>query len=526
MHDIFRDTNKVFKVLVKPDDYTDEKHVDINEDFEYEFEKVQHGLKDGASPESSPPQKKRRRLSLDIVPLRPDLDTNDMEKYLNKYLIYFKTVEKKVTDKTTELTHQNPKYEKLKELQKFEIELREFVERLDKFYVEINLPKDLEDHSKLKDILSCVKRLKKVLKRFENSNIGKILGETVSKKEEHILCSILGLNDKVAEYLIDINPEYKSYVESVEAIILEYFGKRDKTKNATSNTLETLQHLGFSSGRAKYLRDTLEIQTNSSLQTVLYWAEKYVEEEFKYNLLLGGKAQTSKQDQDFDVQYHTPGTFGEKPVQILTVNVQTPKDLSELLLEGKHPNLVKYLTQIDSTCSGTKYWFHATDHASVDSIIENGIELGFGKRFQDFSHGGGFYVTSDIVFALTWPVKLRKQDSAAILVFKMEERKSYLIKGKEIAEANEEWKKCIKYHRHGCNKKESGHTKQEAEELDDAPYIWGPLRRDGTDEEIEHRYRHPRFPKQNGNYQYQLCLKSKPLSRKFMQDIHEIIYIS
>lgn len=93
-------------------------------------------------------------------------------------------------------------------------------------------------------------------------------------------------------------------------------------------------------------------------------------------------------------------------------------------------------------------FYHGTHHGFVQSIID-GINLDKGKRGNEFSDGGGFYVTKSLSEGNKWADDKSGGGSSAVLVFRVNKvklRDNENIQGLDLMgnDKREEWQNLVK----------------------------------------------------------------------------------
>ncbi len=71
-------------------------------------------------------------------------------------------------------------------------------------------------------------------------------------------------------------------------------------------------------------------------------------------------------------------------------------------LKGDFPNnlLLKLAEEIEEENKIVRFWYHGTCQEFADDIMKNGIDLDKGKKFGNYSHRDGFYLTDDLGLAI------------------------------------------------------------------------------------------------------------------------------
>ena len=168
--------------------------------------------------------------------------------------------------------------------------------------------------------------------------------------------------------------------------------------------------------------------TSSSVETVLArscvgnmqrhidpceWAEIFVEDEFKYSVLL------SQQTDKFPFKSDSVNTWFQQSSEI---------DSGECI----HVEIMNLLTSENTACSKLLdrerkleqeqhvVLFHGTDHESAKEILVRGIDLKAGRQRRDFSCGFGFYLTKNCIDAVNWARSTTAKP--AVLMFHVKRR--------------------------------------------------------------------------------------------------------
>ena len=315
------------------------------------------------------------------------------------------------------------------------------------------------------------------------------------------MCSILGLRDEVAEYLRNIDPEFR-YHQTNQEWIKDYFGARNKELSEEQTQEEKLVQLGFTPIKARDLSSHLDQNEYSNHKTTLQWAQDNVESQFKYNILLAAKPKYGitkpyNTTGNLEIEFEIPTDEEEGAVLVKALDTFA---LPVEELEPGIPWLHDYWAQEGKSLDSTKYWFHGTDHDSAINIIRNGIRFTKARR-ADFSDQGGFYLSSSYEMAHKWP-KASKREPSAVIVFKAPNDGMFAPgEGEEFLEANEKWKKLVTYFRKGS----AGFSKKERTAYDDLKYVFGPM-------SIRP------YPQNMTPQEFQLCIKDKSLAKQFFNE--------
>ena len=259
---------------------------------------------------------------------------------------------------------------------------------------------------------------------------------------------------------------------------------------------ESLQHLGFTKYRARYLANHIQKNPLSDHQTILYWASQYVNS-FNNSIIFCLKnSQENGTTAHLTIKTDPRGT--DEPVEISVEHVDEYEENNELV------NF--YNEQSSDKLAETTYWFHGTSKEAAHNIARQGINLRRGKERGDFSDGEGFYLTSNFYFAQNW-AQTHNENGAAVVVFKVQNLN--FEGGLELSRENiAKWNKIVTYYRNGS-------TDVNLDYLDDYTYIFGPISKDGGKCDKDPNWK-PRIRSDPmGNKLYQVCLKDKALARDF-----------
>ncbi|XP_046855081.1 uncharacterized protein LOC124448106 [Xenia sp. Carnegie-2017] len=255
---------------------------------------------------------------------------------------------------------------------------------------------------------------------------------------------------------------------------------------------------------------------------ILSWVETYIENHFKYNVLLNDQVfnfpYESNLNEWFTEYFSCFDEEGRHSHPLNMINVESQEDAlchvisifaklnkknpetkvyfhSTVDEEGRHShpvNMINVESQEDALCHvksevaklnkknpETKVYFHSTDHKSAVDILEDRIELGFGRDKSDFSDGEGFYMINDAKFSLEQYGL--SSTHPAIIMFDVSPQKLSKFKGIDLssAEKEEDWKLIVEYFRsssHGIGnlpKNLFSHIRQ-------CDYIRGPVSINGS----------------------------------------------
>ena len=136
------------------------------------------------------------------------------------------------------------------------------------------------------DFIQFKEYASKIITNYDRSTFSKLkeffTEESVDITSDHLLCSILGLNQSVAEYLIGIDPEVKCH-QSLEYWIYTYLENQEPALNGI-HIEKDFQELGFTTDRAKYLSSPLNENLFHDHLSTIQWAKQYIKYIFQYVL--------------------------------------------------------------------------------------------------------------------------------------------------------------------------------------------------------------------------------------------------
>ena len=157
-------------------------------------------------------------------------------------------------------------------------------------------------------------------------------------------------------------------------------------------------------------------------------------------------------------------------------------------------------------------FFHGTNHTSAVDIIAGDIRLGMGELAQDFSHGNGFYVTSNFHEADAFARENFKEKQAVFiyLVNRKELRGDNGLNGLDLRENKREWLQVVQEFR--CAGKVNGKFRKEISKAYD--YIEGPQAR------LSRGSSHPR--EKEGSHA--LCVRSARCVQLFNGSLCRVIF--
>ena len=323
-------------------------------------------------------------------------------------------------------------------------------------------------------------------------------------KHTVFVCSLLGLQLDFLDRLEEMPPETRDH-QTLCYWIVNFLRNNNETLTTTEkNSLsykEQLYEIGFDP-LSSAVESILE-RAGSMKQHIeaCEWAERRVQDEFKYNVLLYQRSKT------FPFQIDGSTEWLERD-GVIIANVVTKKSESSMRTQSMLRKLELYDEQ-------KVVLFHGTDHKSACDIMSGrGIHLGAGRKKRDFSSGAGFYLTKNLDDALSWACSTTVKP--AILVFRVE--LDFLNKASKLnlneGDGLTKWSEIVNFFRLD---KGSGNIRSSLSGYD---LIEGKSARttrsgprNGSDLTFEQK-----------RSSYQMCLISKEFAEKFQQKLHSILF--
>ena len=227
-------------------------------------------------------------------------------------------------------------------------------------------------------------------------------------KHTFFVCSLLGLRLDFLDRLEEMPPETRDH-QTLQYWIVNFLRNNNETLTTTEkNSLsykEQLYQIGFDP-LSSVVESILE-RAGSMEQHIeaCEWAERRVQDEFKYNILL------SQQSKRFPFDIDGRAEWLERD-GVIIANVVTKKSESSMITQSMLRKLELYDEQ-------EVVLFHGTDHESACDIMNGrGIHLGAGRKERNFSSGAGFYLTKKLDDALIWACSTTVKPT--IFVFRVE----------------------------------------------------------------------------------------------------------
>lgn len=484
--------------------------IDVTEDiFQIDFSPTPPSTASRTPPSSSVSTRKRKRsgsnVSLNIsFVFEKEINEEDIMNKFQKYHDVFKSLEQLIREYIHDIVNKDPTSKTIEELKTLRTNYEHLLHLLDSIISNHQININSSDQFPiLREAFECLKKINDLMN--EIPPIEDVIQRNIERKAEHVKCSFLGLEDEVAEYILGRDPDIRDHQPDLYWV-MSYMEFKNKSLPEASLT-QSFQHLGFSSYRAKFLASLVERNPVADHQTILYWAKLYIST-FQQSILFCKN--TAQNGATAINVIKTEPRGDDEPIDIEIVHIDEEDIENNGLLNC-------YKDQNSDKIADTTYWFHGTSKESAKNIAMMGVNLKKGKQNADFSDSEGFYITSNFYFAHNW-AQMNHQE-AAVVVFKVE--KDLFRDGLELSrEDSAKWDKVVRYFRNGCKDRK-------LEYLDEYPYIFGPISKDGMKSQSNPNWK-PRFRSDPmGNHLYQICLKDKRLAKMFYkegQNVEKVLF--
>ena len=405
---------------------------------------------------------------------------------------------------------QQAKQDQRKTLQDFENKLYRVLSEIVEPYKRIltsNKSKDLTD---LPMLQHYIKRLSEacdgLMKEKMKVNF-QIPEEDRRRLDKHtvFVCSLLGLRLDFLDRLEEMPPETRDH-QTLRYWIVNFLRNNNETLTSTEkNSLsykEQLYEIGFDP-LSSAVESILE-RAGSMEQHIeaCEWAERRVQDEFKYNVLL------SQRSKRLPFEIGRRAEWLEKD-GVIVANVVTKKSESSMRTQSMLRKLELYDEQM-------VVLFRGTDHKSACDIMSGrGIHLGAGRKKRDFSSGAGFYLTKNLDDALSWACSTTVKP--AILVFRVE--LDFLNRASKLnlneGDGLTKWREIVNFFRLD---KVPGNVRSSLSGYDLIEGKSATATRSGpTNGDVALMF-------EQNTSSYQMCLISKKFAEMFQKMLHSILF--
>ncbi|CAL1528232.1 unnamed protein product [Lymnaea stagnalis] len=347
--------------------------------------------------------------------------------------------------------------EKMNELNTF---LESFTTDINSMVLSSNAPDLLLAMSKIKDLALIVDQLSLTETVVWNKSKNSMLTVT----ESHLLCSILGLDPKFVQKLLEINDNrvlHKSPFYIVENLIEEEMKEMvmDSWNISEDNITLDLLMTCFSKGRSQEIVKRMKSQ-NDTTHSPIYLVQDYLEHFFSTHPLLEmmtflDRYADKPRDEWFDAEAYLRAACSNNTVRIHFQMIKLGSFYRDRLVTSESVN-----NKFEK--DRHKLLFHGAKQANaLDGFLRKGIMLNLGGRYHDFSHGNGFYLSNGYGAAAKWALK-RKERPSAVIVYRVPD--SLLVfgytAGLDLSVNRDLWSRVVKHHRTGCPNEDMADTSQ------------------------------------------------------------------
>ena len=463
-----------------------------------------------SSIETPVPAMKSKPFEQDMPIPPPIKSIEDALAYLNFAELHSNRLAK-MLDKVSSIGMLTEQVDRWRQLKKNLVEFSKIINKiLQSYKYQMHHLPDVGELKKVKN------KITKLISKTDKEEVSRILGKRLDFSPAELVTAALGMDESVALALDYIRKSLCTH--QTDQYHIKDFVLKAVEENYDADVSAVLAAAGFSLAKASLLAEQLESSDLFVHQPLTYWVEWFIDYMFQYDIFLNLQCPRFPHNEDtLDSWIPIPTTR--------TIYDESTEEETELVFEVPVYNTVQGIKSVtrDGVCYPPSaiedgVWYHATDHASAESIRANGIILTTGNKRQDFSHGDGFYLTPYLHFAEKWAEKKGGPSKSAIVVFK-HSINAAKYKGMDLClESDETWSQVVKYYRSGKQRK---CPKKLEKRLSDTDYIEGPMSGDNT------RCMHPNWqPSKKRGDSNQLCIKSEELADEFSNNIDGIIFMS
>ncbi|XP_046855069.1 uncharacterized protein LOC124448102 [Xenia sp. Carnegie-2017] len=317
--------------------------------------------------------------------------------------------------------------------------------------------KEVRDVANDVDLVKVVKNIESTISNLNHPEVNDLFDLELTR--EDILCSVLGLKDEFGCRLFELSPHMREHRSEKENLLrfLKEFKEEDSIENLrdSKDVADILFKIGFTKHRSQFIAKWITSMPDPNHKPILSWVETYIENHFRYDILLKDQVFDFPFENDyrkklFTVNFSRFDEEGRHSHPVNMTNFESPEDALHHV-ESKVAELNENDPELNKNNPQRKVYFHCTDHKSAVDILEIGIELGFGRDKLDFSDGEGFYMVNNAEFSLAHYGKTSTHP--AIIMFDVSPQELSNFKGIDLssAEKEEDWKLIVEYFRSGSH---------------------------------------------------------------------------
>ncbi|XP_046846845.1 uncharacterized protein LOC124440493 [Xenia sp. Carnegie-2017] len=341
-------------------------------------------------------------------------------------------------------------YEKINQLNNLKVDLNNLTKLLNETNLNYNnccgIKQEIRDDENLENLTNAMDKIKSTISNLNHPEINDLFDLNITP--ENILCSVLGLKVEFGFRLSKLSPHMREHRSEKENLLrfLKEFDEEDSIENLrdSKKVAKILCKIGFTKPRSQFIAKWITSMPDPNHKPILSWVETYIENHFKYDILLNDQVSYFPFKDDIQNELFTEyfSRFDEDgkhshPVNMINFDLQ----------EDAICHVESEVAKLNKKNPETKVYFHSTDHKSAVDILEDRIELGFGRDKSDFSDGEGFYMVNDAKFSLEQYGL--SSTHAAIIMFDVSPQKLSKFNGIDLssAEKEEDWKLIVEYFR-------------------------------------------------------------------------------
>ncbi|KAI8773641.1 hypothetical protein BgiBS90_026059 [Biomphalaria glabrata] len=320
------------------------------------------------------------------------------------------------------------------------------------FYTHGSIGLKLKEHTlpsveELKEIKRNICAVKDELKLNELHSYFLDFKDDLTISESHILCQLLGLDNKYGDYLDSLDDKMLDH-DNVLYYILRFLNERSKEleldSEGTTGVCTDLVKLGFTQKGSDAIVRNIPDEI-IALQIPSFWGERFLEYVFRNHPLLCNISSNRFpfSDKTIDCWFEeriSTSKRDEPDENIPWFNVKMMNCSSQRIGTTM---IEEYLMKLQDDDRESVFLFHGTTHHRAKSILEWGIRIGHGKDGLDFSSGDGIYLSENFKDAYMWGAAGRG-DHIAVLVFQI--KKDMLDEENilNLTEDKDKWEKIVK----------------------------------------------------------------------------------
>ena len=325
----------------------------------------------------------------------------------------------------------------------------------------------------VKDIKRTTKKIYKVMMHLKSNKLETLIPNCMIT-EEDVLCSVLGLCDEFADRLRNLSVGIRSHKTDLRLLtsFLEECYWSSDSENLPDDAAK-LQKMGFSKNRSNVIAKWIAEQPLPKHRSLLAWAKIYLENLFKYDIFLNDVVSKFPYEENRLNEWFTHDVERDRmkdghpvPAAINVINTTTRNEF-ESHIEEK-------ITEFRNSNPDGKLYFHGTDHKSAEDILENGIDLHMGREKCDFSHGKGFYVTNDFVYASGYA------QTPAVIIFNIDDACLRRLQCVDLCgpDNHDDWKAVTEFFTSGKDRRKRPNASL-YDQIENCHCIIGPITGDG-----------------------------------------------